>query len=126
MTQALDSTRLESAGAVLLSHASGLLHGLIQQGRHALILLQQAEAELAEAVRNVATLKARVETLKQRAIAKQAALHRVRHDLVRFKAAVSDGAASEQQVQNAEDEIRDSESARRTAGRSSAITGLCC
>lgn len=82
-------------------------------GSHALIVLQQAEAELAEAVRNVVTLKARIETLKQRAIAKQAALHRVRHDLVRFSAAVADGAASQQQVQNAEDEIRELEAAIR-------------
>lgn len=82
-------------------------------GNHALILLQQAEAELAEAVRNVVTLKAQIETLKQRVIAKQAALQRVRHDLARFSAAVRDGAASAQQVQNAEDEIRELEASIR-------------
>ena len=82
-------------------------------GNHALIALQQAEAELAETVRNVVTLKAKVEILKQRTVSKEAALNQVRHDLGRFSEAAKDGAASEQQVQNAQDKIRELEAAIR-------------
>lgn len=82
-------------------------------GTHALIALQQAKAELAEAVRNIVTLQAKVETLKQRIGAKEAALNQVRHDLSRLLVAAKDGAASEQQVQNAQDKIRELEASIR-------------
>lgn len=82
-------------------------------GNHALVALQQAQAELAETVRNIVTLKSKVETLKQRILAKEAALNQVRHDLSRFSAAAADGAASEQQVQNAQDKIRELEAVIR-------------
>jgi len=82
-------------------------------GNHALVALQQAQAELAETVRNIVTLKSKVETLKQRILAKEAALSQVRHDLSRFSAAAADGAASEQQVQNAQDKIRELEAVIR-------------
>ncbi|MFA6162255.1 MAG: HlyD family efflux transporter periplasmic adaptor subunit [Methylobacter sp.] len=78
-------------------------------GAHAAIALQQAEAELGETVRNIVTLTAKVDTLKQRIIAKEAALNQVRHDLGRFKAAAHDGAVSEQQVQNTQDRLRELE-----------------
>ena len=80
-------------------------------GAHAAIALQQAEAELGETVRNIVTLTAKVDTLKQRIIAKEAALSQVRHDLGRFKAAAHDGAVSEQQVQNTQDRLRELEAA---------------
>ncbi len=80
-------------------------------GAHAAIALQQAEAELGETVRNIVTLTAKVDTLKQRIIAKEAALSQVRHDLGRFKAAARDGAVSEQQVQNTQDRLRELEAA---------------
>ncbi|WP_150047220.1 efflux RND transporter periplasmic adaptor subunit [Methylomonas rhizoryzae] len=76
-------------------------------GAQALIALQQAQAELAEAVRNVMALKAQLAALTHRADAKQAALQRVRHDLARLSIAVADGAAAEQDVQNAEDNIEE-------------------
>ena len=76
-------------------------------GAHTLIALQQAEAELAETVRDIVTLKAKIETLKQRILAREASLIQVRHDLERFTAAAKDGAASEQQVQNAQDKLRE-------------------
>lgn len=82
-------------------------------GAHAKIALQQAEAELAETVRSIVSLSAKVETLKQRIVAKEAALNQVRHDLARFKAAARDGAVSEQQVQNAEDRMRELEAVIR-------------
>ena len=78
-------------------------------GAHAAIALQQAEAELGETVRNIVSLTAKVETLKQRIIAKEAALNQVRHDLGRFRAAADDGAVSDQQVQNTQDRLRELE-----------------
>jgi len=78
-------------------------------GAHAEIALQQAEAELGEMVRNIVSLAAKVDTFKQRIIAKKAALNQVRHDLVRFKEAAHDGAVSDQQVQNTQDRIRELE-----------------
>lgn len=82
-------------------------------GAHAKIALQQAEAELGEAVRSIVSLSAKVETLKQRIVAREAALNQVRHDLARFKAAAHDGAVSEQQVQNTEDRMRELEAVIR-------------
>jgi membrane fusion protein (multidrug efflux system) len=82
-------------------------------GVHAQIALQEAEAELGEIVRNLVSLTAKVDTLKQRIIAKEAALNQVRHDLDRFKAAAHDGAVSDQQVQNTQDKIRELEAVIR-------------
>jgi len=82
-------------------------------GVHAQIALQQAEAELGENVRNLVSLTARVDTLKQRIVAKEAALNQVRHDLDRFKVAAADGAVSDQQVQNTQDKIRELEAVIR-------------
>lgn len=67
------------------------------------IALQQAEAELAQSVRTVLAMQARVETLKQRVASREAALRAVSHDWQRYEAAAHDGAASAQQVDNAED-----------------------
>ena len=82
-------------------------------GVHAQIALQQAEAELGEVVRNLLSLTAKVDTLKQRIIAKEAALNLVRHDLNRFKTAARDGAVSDQQVQNTRDKLRELEAVIR-------------
>ena len=76
-------------------------------GTHAGIALQQTQAELAEAVRNIATLQAKSETLKQRVLVKQVLIDQVNHDLARFNAAARDGAVSEQQLQNAQDKVRE-------------------
>lgn len=76
-------------------------------GSYALVAMQQAEAELAKTVREFYALKARLESLRQRLAAKQAAVTQVEHDLMRFKAAAGDGAVSDQQVQNAEDKLRE-------------------
>ncbi|MGZ4958099.1 MAG: efflux RND transporter periplasmic adaptor subunit [Methylomonas sp.] len=82
-------------------------------GNHAQIAQQQAEAELGETVRNVVTLTSKVETLKQRIIAKEAVLSQVRHDLERFTVAAGEGAVSDQQVQNAQDKIHELEAVIR-------------
>ncbi len=80
-------------------------------GNHAEVALQQAKAELAETVRNIVTLKARIDTLNHRVIARQASLATVRHDLKRYESALFEGAVSEQQVQNARDRLRELEAA---------------
>lgn len=84
-------------------------------GAIAEIALQQAQAELGETVRDIVTLTAKIDTLSQRIIARQAALNRVRHDLKRFIAAARDGAVSDQQVQNTRDKIRELEAAIQEA-----------
>lgn len=76
-------------------------------GVRARIDLQQAEAELAETLRNIATLNASIDTLQQRIVARRAALAQVRHDLHRYQQAAREGAVAEQQVQNARDRIRE-------------------
>ncbi|MCQ8180295.1 HlyD family efflux transporter periplasmic adaptor subunit [Methylomonas sp. SURF-1] len=76
-------------------------------GSYARVAVQQAEAELAKTVREFYALKARLASLGQRLVAKQAAVTQVEHDLQRFKAAAGDGAVSDQQVQNAEDKLRE-------------------
>lgn len=107
----LVTVKTQSSGTVIEVLAENTQH--VQKGdvlvkldgSHALIALQQAKAELAETVRSVVTLQAKVETLNQRIAAKEAALNQVRHDLKRLSIAAADGAASEQQVQNAQDKI---------------------
>lgn len=78
-------------------------------GNIAQIALQQAQAELGETVRDIVTLTAKIDTLSQRVIARQAALNQVQHDLKRYLVAARDGAVSDQQVQNARDKIRELE-----------------
>lgn len=75
-------------------------------GTRAKIALEEAQAELGETVRDIVALQARLETLEQRIVARQAALSRVRHDLSRFRAAALEGAISEQKVENARDQLR--------------------
>lgn len=91
-------------------------------GTHAEIALQQAEAELGEAVRHIVSLTAKIDSLKQRIFSKEAALSQVLHDLGRFKTAAHDGAVSDQQVQNTQDKIRELEAMiRETQGEKTAI-----
>ncbi|WP_235209294.1 efflux RND transporter periplasmic adaptor subunit [Methylobacter sp. BBA5.1] len=80
-------------------------------GNIAQIALQQAEAELGQIVRDIVTQTAKIDTLSQRIVARQAALTQVRHDLKRFIVAARDGAVSDQQVQNTRDKIRELEAA---------------
>ncbi|PPD30934.1 MAG: membrane fusion protein of tripartite multidrug resistance system [Methylomonas sp.] len=74
-------------------------------GHHANIALAQAEAELAEAVRGIVTLKAKVESLNQRIVSREASLTLVRHDLQRYLQAAKPSAASAQQVAKAQDKM---------------------
>lgn len=73
------------------------------------LTLEQAKAELAETVRYVATLFNRVKTLRFAIATHEAALRRLRHDLARYRGAVTEGAVSAQRLQNTEDRIRELE-----------------
>jgi membrane fusion protein (multidrug efflux system) len=84
-------------------------------GVRAQLDFEQAQAELGETVRRLEKLTAGIETLRQRIAARQAALAQVRHDLKRYLAAYRDGAASEQQVQNAKDKIEELEATIKEA-----------
>lgn len=74
-------------------------------GLQAEVALQQAEAELAESVRALVSLSAKVEMLQQRQLSKAALLQQLQHDLQRYQAAASAGAVSAQQLQNTQDRI---------------------
>ncbi|GAB4260713.1 MAG: HlyD family efflux transporter periplasmic adaptor subunit [Methylomicrobium sp.] len=80
-------------------------------GTHAEVAFQEAKAELAETVREIATLDARIDMLTHRILGREASLQTVRHDLQRYRIAALDGAVSEQKVQNAIDRIRELEAA---------------
>ncbi|RYU59714.1 HlyD family efflux transporter periplasmic adaptor subunit [Methylolobus aquaticus] len=100
--------------AVLAENTQSVAQGQVLvrlDGHHAGIALQQAQAELAATVRQIAALQARQETLARRIAARTAALEAVRHDLARFRQAGLDGAVSEQQQQNATDKILELEAA---------------
>lgn len=91
-----ENTQYVQAGQVLVK----------LDGARAQIDLQQAQAELAETLRDIVTLKTSIDTLQQRMVARKAELTKVQHDLHRFDLAVREGAVSEQQVQNARDQVR--------------------
>jgi len=100
--------------AVLAENTQSVAQGQVLvrlDGHHAGIALQQAQAELAATVRQIAALQARQETLARRIAARTAALEAVRHDLARFRQAGLDGAVSEQQQQNATDKMLELEAA---------------
>jgi membrane fusion protein (multidrug efflux system) len=84
-------------------------------GVRAQLDFERAQAELGETVRHLEKLTAGIETLRQRIAARQAALNQIRHDLKRYLTAFRDGAASEQQVQNANDKIQELEAAIKEA-----------
>lgn len=77
--------------------------------------LGQAEAELGRAVRNVGALFANRRQVCQKITARTAVRERTRHDLARYKTAVSSGAASRQLVQNTEDTLAAHEADLREA-----------
>ncbi len=105
-----DGTVVEVLAENTLCVAKGQL--LVRlDGVHAGIALQQTQAELAEAVRNIVSLRAKSETLTQRVLVKQAVLEQVNHDLARFNAAAKDGAVSDQQLQTAQDKVRELDAA---------------
>jgi membrane fusion protein (multidrug efflux system) len=96
------------AAAVLAEETQPVKKGqtLIRlDGQRARAALGQAEADLGRAVRTVGALFASRRQMCQKIISRSAIRDRTRHDLARFKQAASSGAASRQQLQNAEDQL---------------------
>ncbi|MEC4748380.1 efflux RND transporter periplasmic adaptor subunit [Methylomicrobium sp. Wu6] len=103
---------------ILAENTQQVRHGQVLvrlDGVRAQLGLEQAQAELGETVRHIEKLTAGIETLRRRIESRQAALSQVSHDLQRYLSAYRDGAASEQQVQNAKDKIRELDAAIKEA-----------
>lgn len=77
--------------------------------------LGQTEAELARAVRTVGALFASRRQVCQKINARSALRDRTRHDVARYRQAVTSGAASRQLLQNAEDQLAAQEADLREA-----------
>lgn len=75
-------------------------------GLAAKVVQEQAEANLAETVRQVETLFSSAETLRQKLAAQEAPLNRSRRDLQRYRSAAHDGAVSAQQIEDTEFTVR--------------------
>jgi membrane fusion protein, multidrug efflux system len=86
-------------------HAGDVLVQL--DGNQARIALDQAQAELGETVRRVASYYSQVLALQRRGATQEAGLQRIQHDLARYRQAARDDAVSAQQMQNAEDQVRE-------------------
>lgn len=74
-------------------------------GQRARAALAQAEADLGRAVRTVGALFANRRQICQKVTARSALRERTRHDLARYKRAAPSGAASNQLLQNTEDQL---------------------
>lgn len=74
-------------------------------GQRAEAALGQAEGELGRAVRTVGALFANRQQTCQNIGSRAALLDKVRHDVVRYRLAVSSGSVSRQTLQNAEDQM---------------------
>ncbi|CAG1770519.1 partial putative multidrug resistance protein EmrK, partial [uncultured bacterium] len=98
-----DNTQYVKQGEVLVQ-----LDGLQTK-----VALEQAVANLAEAVRQVEVLFSQTDTLKQKIAAQQATLQRQQHDLIRYRRVAAQGAVSAQQIEETEFKIRELEAGVR-------------
>ncbi|MDD5227756.1 MAG: efflux RND transporter periplasmic adaptor subunit [Methylococcales bacterium] len=78
-------------------------------GLQAQVALEQAQANLAESVREVETLFSQSDMLRQKLAAKEAILHRSQRDLARYRGVANDGVVSAQQIENSEFQVREQE-----------------
>ncbi|MFI3123427.1 MAG: efflux RND transporter periplasmic adaptor subunit [Methylococcales bacterium] len=95
----VDNTQFVKQGDVLVR-----LDGLQAQ-----IALEQAEANLAQSVREVETLFSKSEMLRQKLASQEAILHRNQRDLARYRSVVNEGVVSAQQIENTEFQVREQE-----------------
>ena len=95
----VDNTQFVKQGDVLVR-----LDGLQAQ-----VALEQAQANLAQSVREVETLFSKTEMLRQKLAAKEAILHRSQRDLARYRSVETDGVVSAQQIENTQFQIREQE-----------------
>jgi len=77
------------------------------QGHRAGIALGRAQAELAEAVRQVEAMFSEAEALRHRLAVHNAEVQRIEHDLKRFRQVIVSGGVSAQTMENAEDRLRE-------------------
>jgi len=78
-------------------------------GLQAHVALEQAEANLADSVRQIEVLFSQTDILRQKLLAKEAILNRSRRDLSRYNSVADDGAVSAQQIENSEFQVRELE-----------------
>jgi membrane fusion protein (multidrug efflux system) len=91
-------------------------HVLVQlDDSDAKVALQQAESQLAKAVRNVRNLFATTSQQEANVTARQTDLERARQDLARRERLAASGAISREEVQHARDAVRSAEAALEAA-----------
>ncbi len=95
----VDNTQFVKQGDVLVR-----LDGLQAQ-----VALEQAEANLAQSVREVETLFSKSEMLRQKLASQEAVFHRNQRDLARYRSVAVDGVVSAQQIENTEFQVREQE-----------------
>ncbi len=78
-------------------------------GLQAQVALEQAEANLADSVRQIEVLFSQTDMLRQKLLANEAILNRSRRDLSRYSSVAADGAVSAQQIENSEFQVRELE-----------------
>jgi membrane fusion protein (multidrug efflux system) len=98
-----DNTRYVRQGEVLVR-----LDGL-----EAKVAQEKAEADLAEAVREVKALFSEADRLRQHLAGQEAALERVRRDLARYRSVAGEGAVTGQQVEDTQFQLRELEAGVR-------------
>ena len=94
-----ENTHAVEAGAVLVR----------LDGTRSRFAWEEAKAHLGDTVRRIAARFADAERLRHQIEARQAALTRLRHDRDRYRPAVAEEAIPRQQLQNTEDQIRETE-----------------
>lgn len=95
----VDNTQFVKQGDVLVH-----LDGLQTQ-----IALEQAQATLAQSVREVETLFSKSAMLRQKLAAKEMILQRIQRDLVRYRSVANEGVVSAQQIENTQFQMREQE-----------------
>lgn len=93
----VDNTQFVKQGDVLIR-----LDGLQAQ-----VSLEQAQANLAQSVREVEMLFSKSAMLRQKLAAKDAILHRSQRDLARYQSVATDGVVSDQQIENTQFQVRE-------------------
>ena len=78
-------------------------------GLQAQVALEQAEANLADSVRQIETAFSQADMLRQKLAAKEAILNRGLKDLTRYRSVADEGAVSAQQVEDSEFQVRELE-----------------
>lgn len=84
-------------------------------GTRARFAWEEAQAQLGDTVRRIAALYSDVDKYRHAIEARQATLRRLQHDLERYRGAAAEDAIPRQQLQNTEDQIRETEASIQQA-----------